>query len=118
MSYYLVGATVPAGFDALRRQAKEVAMSAVNKYIGVAFGKDGQEMVSSDTEQSVMDWYGAIVDRKDVYYAIVFDGRNTAEEYLGELPISTKAPRDYLPWALGGLGVALGAVVAFARKRK
>lgn len=119
MSYYNVGATAPTGgLDALRRQAKEVAMSAQKKYIGVAFGKDGQEMAASDTEAGVMDWYGLIVDRKDVYYAIVFEGRDTAEEYIGEIPVSTKPPRSILPWVAGAGAGLVGVVALFGRKRR
>jgi hypothetical protein len=119
MSYYTIGAVAPTGtLSELRRQAKESAMAAQKPYIGVAFGANGQEMAAADTKESVMEWYGAIVDRKDVYYAVVWAGKEIDEEYIGEIPISTSRPRTFWPWIAGGVAGVVGLGVLAGRKRR
>lgn len=119
MSYYTIGAVAPVGTLAeLRRQAKESAMAAQKPFIAVAFGANGQEMAAADTLASAMEWYGAIVDRKDVYYAVVWEGKEIGEEYIGELPISTGRPRTFWPWVAGGVAGVVGLGMLASRKRR
>lgn len=128
MSYYnegsrhqfmkALGSVGASSLDALRLQAKTAAMAAQKPWIGVAFGAQGQEMMAADTETTAMDWYGAIVDRKDVYYAVIWHSKKLQEEYIGEIPVMTQRPSNLWPWVAGGVAGIVGlAVLAKGKKR-
>lgn len=128
MSYYnegsqhqlmkVLGSVGASSLEALRLQAKTAAMAAQKPWIGVAFGAQGQEMMAADTETAAMDWYGVIVDRKDVYYAVIWHNKQLQEEYLGEIPVMTQKPSHLLAWVAGGVVGIVGLAVLAKGKRR